>query len=65
MDVIDIAINILVAAIDAVQFLLEVLVDELVPVQKLIQTIDGGTAHVITVTKHINIIHLAKMEGFV
>jgi hypothetical protein len=39
LDVIDIAINILVAAIDAVQFLLEVLVDELVPVQKLIQTV--------------------------
>jgi hypothetical protein len=44
--------------------LLEVLVDELVPVQKLIQTVHWGTAHVITVTKHINIIHLTKMEGF-
>ena len=61
---IDIAINILVAAIDAVQFLLQVLVDELVSVQKLIQTVHGGTAHVITVTKHINIIHLPKMDYF-
>jgi hypothetical protein len=53
LDVAYVAVDVLVASVDAIQLLLEVLVDELVPVEQFVQPRNGRVGHVITVTIHI------------
>ncbi len=53
LDVADVAVDVLVAAVDAVQLLLEILIDEFIAVEQLIEAVHGRPAHVITVTIHI------------
>lgn len=49
----DISVYVLVATIDPVELLLQVLIDELVAIEQLVQTTHRRAAYVITVTIHI------------